>query len=226
MNKDADNNLLNDTEARILQAAEHEFMAKGFAGARTTSIAEAAGVTHAMFHYYFRTKEKLFARIISEKMDMLKDLISKSVEDINQPLEVLIRNLINLHLDFIAVNPGLPRFLITEVFNNPERLSLFSDKIMGVAPGVLARLQEKIDEGEREGRYRRVDARMLMLDIVSLNIFPYLASPLVGSVLDNCMADPDEFLDRRKHDNYDTIMRKLSPDKALSPESARCNQNY
>lgn len=52
--------LLPDTEARILQAAEHEFLTKGYAGARTTSIAEAAGVTHAMFHYYFRTKDKLF----------------------------------------------------------------------------------------------------------------------------------------------------------------------
>lgn len=33
-----------DTESRILLAAEQEFMAKGYAGARTTSIAEAAGV--------------------------------------------------------------------------------------------------------------------------------------------------------------------------------------
>lgn len=65
--KKADNQLSQDTEYLILQAAEREFMSKGFAGARTTSIAEAAGVTHAMFHYYFRTKEKLFDRIIAEK---------------------------------------------------------------------------------------------------------------------------------------------------------------
>ena len=42
------------TEEKILKAAEHEFLVKGFAGARTTSIASAAGVTHAMLHYYFR----------------------------------------------------------------------------------------------------------------------------------------------------------------------------
>ena len=47
-----------DTEAMILQAAEKEFLEKGYAGARTTAIAEAAGVTHAMLHYYFRTKDK------------------------------------------------------------------------------------------------------------------------------------------------------------------------
>ena len=38
-------------EQAILEAAEREFLAKGFAGARTTSIAEAAGVTHALLHY-------------------------------------------------------------------------------------------------------------------------------------------------------------------------------
>ena len=54
-----------DTETRILEAAEKEFFEKGYAGARTTSIAEAAGVTHAMLHYYFRTKDNLFERIVS-----------------------------------------------------------------------------------------------------------------------------------------------------------------
>ncbi|MDE5810154.1 MAG: TetR family transcriptional regulator, partial [Muribaculaceae bacterium] len=44
-----DNSVNNNqtTEELILKAAEQEFMTKGFAGARTTSIAEAAGVTHA-----------------------------------------------------------------------------------------------------------------------------------------------------------------------------------
>ena len=52
-----------DTEQRILQAAEEEFLQKGLEGARTTTIAERAGVTHAMLHYYFRTKGMLFERI-------------------------------------------------------------------------------------------------------------------------------------------------------------------
>lgn len=54
-------------EQAILKAAEREFLTKGYAGARTTSIAEAAGVTHAMLHYYFRTKEHIFERILDEK---------------------------------------------------------------------------------------------------------------------------------------------------------------
>lgn len=94
--------LLPDTEARILQAAEHEFLTKGYAGARTTSIAEAAGVTHAMFHYYFRTKDKLFERIMGEKIALLKEAVFKSVEDMSLSLGDIIRNIIVRHLDFVA----------------------------------------------------------------------------------------------------------------------------
>ena len=60
-----------DTESEILKAAEQEFMLKGFDGAKTTSIAHAAGVTHAMLHYYFRTKEQLFERILTEKVQLM-----------------------------------------------------------------------------------------------------------------------------------------------------------
>lgn len=206
-----DSKQFNDTETKILHAAELEFMTKGFAGARTTSIAEAAGVTHAMLHYYFRTKEKLFDRIISEKMGLLKKIVVKSFEDMNMPFEDMIRNLINLHLDFIYANRDLPRFLIGEVINNPERLSSFLRNIADVAPDVIIRLQMKIDEMAVKGKCRKVDARMLMLDIVSLNVFPYIASPMINLVLDDCMADASRFLELRKNENFETIMRKLRP---------------
>lgn len=209
MAKANDYNALNETESKILEAAEREFLAKGFAGARTTSIAEAAGVTHAMFHYYFRTKEKLFDRIISEKIDMLKDVMFKSFNDINLPLEDIIRNLINIHLDFIADNPDLPRFLVCEIFNDSYRLSAFYERLMSVVPKIIAILQKKIDNLAAEGKIRKVDIKMLMLDIVSLNVFPYIASPLVNNMLDNCMADRKQFLEQRKQENFDTIMCKL-----------------
>lgn len=200
-----------DTETRILQAAEREFLLKGFIGARTTSIAEAAGVTHAMFHYYFRTKEKLFERIISEKISLLKDAILGSVKDINAPLNEIIRDLISNHLEFIAANPDLPRFLVGEIFCNPERSSIFLGKLHEIAPTFISLLQEKINQEAEMGICRKVDAKMLMLDIVSLNVFAYMAAPAVNAALCDCMVDADSFLESRKRENYDTIMRKLRP---------------
>ena len=50
------------TRARILAAAIHEFSQNGLAGARTEQIAEAAGVNKALLYYYFRAKMRFMRR--------------------------------------------------------------------------------------------------------------------------------------------------------------------
>lgn len=211
MTKEQQKEECNDTENKILHAAEREFMAKGFAGARTTSIAEAAGVTHAMLHYYFRTKDKLFDRIISEKVAMLKEVLFQSVADADDSLEDMIKNIIERHLDFIAANPDLPRFVVGELTGASSRSKIILDNIRMYAPIMISNLQQKIDMAADRGECRRVDAWMLMLDIASLNIFSYLVAPIANAALNNIMADSSGFLSRRKKENFDTIMRKLRP---------------
>jgi AcrR family transcriptional regulator len=51
-------------EADILEAATLIFGEKGYDGARTAEIAEAAGVTERTMFKYFRTKEALFRRVM------------------------------------------------------------------------------------------------------------------------------------------------------------------
>ena len=60
-----------NTEQAILQTAETEFLDKGFALAKTTEIAKQAGVTHAMLHYYYRTKRKTVRTGFQEKVDLM-----------------------------------------------------------------------------------------------------------------------------------------------------------
>lgn len=210
MSNSTEHKSINDTERRILQAAEREFLTKGLKGARTSAIAEAAGVNHAMLHYYFRTKEKLFERIISEKLDALHQLISRSFIEMNLPLEELIKNLINEHLDFIASNPDLPRFITNEIFGDDERIENFYLKIMRVAPDVMSKLQTKIDDLADAGQCERVEARMLLLDIVSLNVFPFVAAPLMNRIFGGCMDNTADFIEKRKKENFETIVRKLN----------------
>lgn len=202
---------LPDTETAILRAAEKEFLAKGFSGARTTSIAESAGVTHAMLHYYFRTKQNLFDTIVAGKIELLKRALISPLLDENQSLEHIIRDIISRHLDFIAANPDLPRFLIQEAYNETDRSRSFLDQIRKHAPMMLSTLQAKIDETAAIGQCRRIDAEMLMLDIASLNIFSFLAAPVVSAALWRLTDDRSGFLEARKQENFDTIMRKLRP---------------
>ncbi|MDE6050897.1 MAG: TetR/AcrR family transcriptional regulator [Paramuribaculum sp.] len=205
------NNNPPDTESRILIAAEQEFMAKGYAGARTTSIAEAAGVTHAMLHYYFRTKDKLFERIIAEKTALLKELMLGSIDSSDLPLDTLITTLISRHIDFIAANPGLPRFMVVEVFGNSERLAVMRNQLINYAPGFIADLQRRIDADASRGICRQVDAVMLLIDIVSLNLFSFMSAPLFNAILGAGFVGSPEFVELRKKENIETIMRKLKP---------------
>lgn len=197
------------TEDKILKAAEKEFLLKGYAGARTTAIAEAAGVTHAMLHYYFRTKDKLFDRIIESKMGMIRDIMLASVGDPTIPLFDKLKTAIENHMDFIAANPDLPKFMISEVLSRPDRMPVALETVRRHAPLVVESLQRQIDDYAAKGLCRKVDAGMLMLDIVSLNIFPFMAQAMVNPLLNGIMVDKEAFLEKRKKENVETIMRKI-----------------
>lgn len=199
------------TEDKILEAAEKEFLQKGYAGARTTAIAEAAGVTHAMLHYYFRTKDKLFDKILESKFGLLRNIMLASLGDPSVPLFDKIKSAIENHLDFIAANPDLPGFMISEVFSRPERMPVVLEQLQHYAPVLVESLQRQIDDYADRGLCRRVDAEMLLLDIVSLNIFPFMASGMINTLLNGLMEDREAFVEKRKIENVETIMRKLRP---------------
>ena len=198
-----------NTEQKIIEAAEQEFLIKGFDGARTTSIASKAGVTHAMFHYYFRTKEKIFEKIISQKLELLTGLIMDSISLENLSLDEKLKRIIGSHIDFVSENPELPGFLVREIFNNPERFEMLKTRFETFAPLIIQNLQKELDKGFEEGKYKKTDARMLLIDIISLNIFPYMAAPLINAILTGYMNDKEGFKEFMKKENLETIMKKI-----------------
>jgi len=198
-----------DTEALILQAAEREFLEKGYSGAKTTAIAQAAGVTHAMLHYYFRTKEKLFEKIVADKMDKLKRVMFGVIGNPDLPLRERLKQGVEQHFDFIAENPHLPRFIFNELHEHPERIDQVKNSIASIAAKAITTLQNEIDRKAASGECRPVDARMLMLDIASLNLFPFVAAPLISSSFGKLFEGRDEFLEMRKKENVRTVLGKL-----------------
>jgi AcrR family transcriptional regulator len=57
------------TRQRILEAALHEFAARGFAGARVDAIARRAGSNKRMLYHYFGDKEGLFRAVLRHKVN-------------------------------------------------------------------------------------------------------------------------------------------------------------
>lgn len=208
-NKDNTEKASKNKEQAILEAAEREFLQKGFDGARTTSIAEAAGVTHAMLHYYFRTKGRLFERILDEKMHLMGTSVLAVFGAPDLPLLARLRNGIEAHFDFIAANPDLPSFLVNEVFVRPERYEGMRERVRKIAEGLISDLQRELDESAARGETEPTDARMLLLDILSLNVFAFIAYPILESALGDLTADRNRFFEMRRKENVEVIMRRL-----------------
>ncbi|MDE7336314.1 MAG: TetR/AcrR family transcriptional regulator [Muribaculaceae bacterium] len=202
------NNEVN-TETKILEAAANEFMTKGYAGARTTAIAEAAGVTHGMLHYYFRTKEKLFERIISDKVELLASTLSESMQSADSDIYELLKKITYSHLNFFAENPLLPGFIIREAYAQPELKELFVQKLANHLPKMFIHLQNVIDKNADEGKCKRIDAKQLMIDMACINVFPFMAAPLMSSLIPAMNIITPEFLEARKQQNYETLASKL-----------------
>ena len=54
-----------------------------------------------------------------------------------------------------------------------------------------------------------VDVRMLLLDIISLNVFPFIAYPIIEPILGDIAADRNRFFELRKAENIEMIMRRI-----------------
>jgi TetR/AcrR family transcriptional regulator len=78
---------LNRTQERILAAAQKEFAAHGFAGARTDAIARRARLNERMIFYCFDSKEGLYRAVLAQKMSAKTAIIeSRPDEDFTSSL--------------------------------------------------------------------------------------------------------------------------------------------
>ena len=72
---------LNRTRERIMAAAQKEFAANGFAGARTDAIARRAHVNERMIFYCFETKEGLYRAVLAKKLSAKAALIESMPDE-------------------------------------------------------------------------------------------------------------------------------------------------
>ena len=208
----------NKTEKIILQAAKEEFLLKGFAGARTTEIAQKAGVNHAMLHYYFNTKEQLFEQVMAEVIALFRDSVASVFEQSDMPVLEQIKEAMSRHFDFVRQNPLLPRFIINEISVRPEYIESLKSKLLPIAGNVFRKLQHSLDEASARGEICQIDARTLMLDIVSLNLFVFIAHPII-SQMQPVLGDLNAFYEARKQENIHVITKRLKND-------IPCNEQY
>src|ERR1700675_3429889 len=69
---------LSRTRQRIMAAAEKEFAASGYAGARTDAIARRARVNERMIFYCFDSKEGLYRAVLAQELSAKAGIIEST----------------------------------------------------------------------------------------------------------------------------------------------------
>lgn len=199
--------LKDNKKACILRAAEQEFMQKGFDGARMVEIAKRAGVGHPLLHYHFHTKEELFHSVVNEKMGVLRQSVQIPLEDSSEPLCDRLAKAIECHYDFVRENISYIRFMLNEMVNQPQLFEPIAREAYEKVDAVAGILQQELDAAAARGEMARMEAKMLLEDIITLNVSCFLLRPIVEKISPHYQ--DGDYSERRKQENVNLIIGRL-----------------
>ena len=187
-----------NNEQLILEAAEAEFLEKGYKNTPTTAIAKRAGVTHAMLHYYYRTKENLFRKVFMNKVRLLGEGIGQRIDE-SLSFEETVRKLIEAHFDFIRQNPRLVNFILTEVVHNAENKRILIDELHSKLFGIFERFDKVLISEVLRGKIKPIKTIDLLVNIISMNVMTFNILPILADVIPAFPSEHfDNLLDERK----------------------------
>lgn len=194
-----------NTEEKIVEAAEKVFIENGMAGARMQQIADEAGINKALLHYYYRSKEKLFSIVFKTAIKALLPNLIKSFKtegDFFDRLNAFVEN----YLKIVEKNSHLPGFVIHELNHHPEQLIQTIAELNIDIQFIIDDIHAEIEKGN----IISISPKHLIVNVISLCVFPIVARPMVTGVL--FKGDKDEFknfLEERKNHVADFIINSI-----------------
>ncbi len=165
--------LQTETEEKIIASAEKLFYQKGKAGTSMQDIADDAEINRTLLNYYFRSKDQLFEAVFRKALSgFVPDLAALMNTDLS--FESYVPALVEKIIDTMLENPHIPIFILQELSSNPKRMPQII-KEMGIDP---ARTINKMGSDVPS-----MDPRQIILNLISLCIFPFAAKPVVLDIL-------------------------------------------
>ncbi len=193
------------TESEILKAAKRIFQRKGMIGARMQEIADEAGINKAMLHYYYRSKQILFEAVFKRAFSLLAPQLNEVMNSDDSICEK-IKNFTNNYISFVIKHPYLPNFIIQELNRNPEFVkNLMSEKHFPT----IEKFRNQVNTKVAEGVIRPIKAEQLFINIMALNIFPFIAAPLLKGFVNVDDSQYKHLMEERKTEVADFIIQSI-----------------
>ncbi|HAQ17917.1 MAG TPA: hypothetical protein DCR40_01635 [Prolixibacteraceae bacterium] len=135
------NNELN-TEDKIFEAAKNVFLLYGYHGTTLQQIATIAGVNTAAIHYYFRSKENIYALVLKNNLSLLSEFLNTKEYWPNHEFKSSFFRAINKNINiahnvwFIVNEIKVNNLLITELIKTDEEINGLINSIFNNSPNL------------------------------------------------------------------------------------------
>lgn len=200
--------------ARILEAAESLFAARGFTGAAVRDIAAAAQVNPAMIHYYFGNKESLYRAILESAAAKVRSLLIETAAS-DSTRERLTR-FVDSYAAYILSHQNLARILFREMLAGGKHIKAIAQKYASVNYG-LAR--EAIADGVRRKELRAIDVDLAPISLMGMIVVFQFFRPIISVALGK--SDYDErFIKRISAHTVDLFLKGAESGKTSVRKAA------
>jgi AcrR family transcriptional regulator len=163
--------LSGDKAARIVEAMRASVAARGIAGSTFDHVANAAGVSRGLLHYYFGTKERLLVEVVRRESDVrierLEEAIggAASAEDV---LDALVRSF----EEWLGDGPA--PVMIYEMLTLAQRNDEIAAQLAELGRRTRSHLTDALERKQETG-------------VLSLRIEPSLAALFLFALADGVM---------------------------------------
>lgn len=148
----------------ILDAAQDQFLKKGFAGARVEDIAHGAGLSKGAVYRYFDSKEAMFKALVRRAVSPIARAAAERMDAGGDP-EATLREAAAIFGAAMSDHSrfAVPRLILAEAGAFPEHTRFYREEVVDVGLGALTRLiRHGIDRGVFRNADPDVAARSLM----------------------------------------------------------------
>ncbi|MBP9550012.1 MAG: hypothetical protein KBE86_12720, partial [Chitinophagales bacterium] len=110
-------------------------------------------------------------------------------------------------LDTLLQNQELPLFVVNEIAHNPEKLI---GNMQHSHIGDFRKEFEKLVKAEiRKGNIKKVDPRQLMMNLLAMSVWPFIAKPLLMAIMDLDQKTFEKMMIQRKEIIADSILLSI-----------------
>jgi AcrR family transcriptional regulator len=163
----AEKRLDSDKAKRIVAAMRASVARRGAAGSTFDHVAQEAGVSRGLLHYYFGSKERLLVEVVRHDADVRVQAIEERLRDADS-LDAIVQALVWGLEQFVAEDAG-SHAVIHELLSAARRNDEIREELAALYRRVRSEVGEILVEKERDGIVSlRADAEAVVAIFLAL----------------------------------------------------------